>query len=157
MTARGYVSRSPERATRTARGWAGRIALGALLLLALGAGAGGVALVAQPDGSIMHFDVALLDGTPFGDYLVPGLILGGVFGLGSLLAIAMGLLGSRAAPFLAFVIGCGQMVWIVVELLIMPKLGFSFLHPTMFGIGLVIALASARWAWPTVEAWRAPR
>ena len=33
----------------------------------------------------------------------------------------------------------------------------SFLHPTFFLVGLAIALASARWGWPTLEAWRARR
>jgi len=62
---------------------AGKLALARLILLGVGALAGGIALVDGPDGSIMHFDPALLAGSPFSDYLVPGLILGGLFGVGS--------------------------------------------------------------------------
>jgi hypothetical protein len=134
---------------------AGRAAIGLLLLLGLGALAGGAALVAQPDGSVMQFDTALLEGSPFGDFLIPGLILGVLFGAGSLAVAVMGLVRSPLAPFLAFAIGCAQMIWIVVELAIIREL--SFLHPTFFGVGLLIAAASVVWGWPTFTAWRAAR
>ncbi len=136
-------------------GVAGGIAIAGLLVLGIGALAGGIALASKPDGSVMHFDVGLLAGSPFADYLWPGIILGGLFGIGSLAVAVMGLRHSLVAPFLAFTIGCAQMIWIVVELAIIRE--FSFLHPTMFGIGAVIALASARWGWPTFQGWRSGR
>ena len=46
-----------------------------LLFLSVGALAGGGALVAAPDGSALRVPVALLAGTPFPDYLVPGVLL----------------------------------------------------------------------------------
>jgi hypothetical protein len=100
----------------------------------------------------MGFDVALLAGSPFGDYLVPGLILGGLFGVGSLVTAVLGWWRRPVAPFLAFAIGCAQMIWIVVELVVIRE--FSFLHPTMFGIGLVIAISAVPWGWPTFVALR---
>ncbi len=133
-------------------GVAGRIAIAGLLVLGVGALAGGIALVSRPDGSVMQFDLSLLAGSPFADYFFPGLILGGLFGVGSLAVAVMGLRSWHVAPFLAFAIGCAQMIWIVVELAIIHE--FSFLHPTMFGIGAVIALASVRWGWPTFQGWR---
>ncbi len=63
---------------------AGLTAVAGLIILGLGALAGGLALVTAPDGSNMGFDVGLLAGSPFDDYLIPGLILGGLFGVGSL-------------------------------------------------------------------------
>ena len=134
---------------------AGVLALACLAMLGFGALAGGVALASQPDGSVMQFDVALLAGSPFPDYFVPGLILGSLFGIGSFVVTIMGLRRFRVAPFLAFGIGCAQMIWIVVELAIIRE--FSFLHPTMFGIGLVIAAAAVPWGWPTFRAWRGAR
>ena len=136
-------------------GVAGGIAIAGLLVLGIGALAGGIALASKPDGSVMQFDVGLLAGSPFADYLWPGLILGGLFGIGSLAVAVLGLRHSLVAPFLAFAIGCAQMIWIVVELAIIRE--FSFLHPTMFGIGAVIALASVRWGWPTFQGWRSGR
>ena len=134
---------------------AGKVALIVLGLLGIGALAGGAALVTKPDGSNMGFSVEILAGSPFNDFTIPGLILGGLFGVGSFVVAAMGIRHMRIAPFLAFAIGCGQMIWIVVELAIIGE--FSFLHPTFCGVGLVLALASVPWGWPTFQAWRQAR
>lgn len=155
MTPGTYARHSVAYLPRPELNAAGKTAIAFLVLLAIGALGGGAALVSKPDGSVMQFDVALLDGSPFNDFLVPGLILGGLFGIGSLVVATMGLRRSRVAPFLAFAIGCGQMIWIVVELAIIREL--SFLHPTFFAVGLVIAAASASWGWPMLQAWRAAR
>jgi hypothetical protein len=136
-------------------GRAGIVSVIGLGLLALGACAGGAVLVARPDGSGMGFERTILVGSPFPDFLVPGLILGGLFGLGSAAVAIAGLRRARIAPFLAFAIGCGQMIWIVVQIAIIHEL--SFLHPTMFGIGLLIAGSAVPWGWPTFSAWRALR
>jgi hypothetical protein len=82
------------------------------------------------------------------------LILLGLFGVGSAGVAVAGARRARWAPFAAFAIGCAQMIWIVVELVIIGE--FSFLHPTMFGVGLLIAAAAVPWGWPTLTAWRAP-
>jgi hypothetical protein len=142
------MSRHP----RSGQPRAALVAAGFLLLLGLGALAGGLCLVVRPDGSLMGFSTALLAGSPFRDFLLPGAILGGLFGIGSFVALAAIALREPWAPFAAFVIGCGQMIWILVQLAIIREL--SFLHPAMFGIGLVIAVAAALWGWPTVAAWR---
>lgn len=155
MTTATRASAGADVIPRPELGWPGRIAVVFLVLLGVGALAGGLALVLQPDGGVMHFDVALLAGSPFTDYLVPGLILGGLFGVGSFVVAAMGIRRSRLAPFLALAIGCAQMIWIVVELAIIQEL--SFLHPTFFAVGLVIAAASVPWGWPTFQGWRAAR
>jgi hypothetical protein len=157
MTAREVITVFSEKSGSTIepiprphRGLAAWIAIAALVLLGLGALAGGVALVAKPDGSVMHLPLAYLEDSPFADYLLPGLILGGIFGVGSLVVAAMGIACLRVAPFLASIVGCGQMIWIAVQLTIIDE--FSMLHPTMFGVGLVIAVASVFWAWPMVRA-----
>jgi hypothetical protein len=155
MTSGTYARRATTGIPRPELHAAGRTAIAFLVLLGIGALAGGVALVSRPDGSVMQFDVALLAGSPFADFLVPGLVLGGLFGVGSFVVAALGMRRSRLAPFLAFAIGCAQMIWIVVELAIIREL--SFLHPTMFAVGLVIAVASVPWGWPTFQAWRAAR
>lgn len=149
------IAAAPSPATSTSRptfGWPGRVALGALAFLALGAIGGAAFMLAAPDGHLMQWDTSMLAGSPFDDFLVPGLILGGLFGLGSLATIRLGLRGSRVAPLLGFAIGCAQMIWITVELAILGEL--SFLHPLMFGTGALIAVASVRWGWPTFAAWR---
>jgi hypothetical protein len=134
---------------------AGLVTIVGLVLLGFGALAGGMALILAPDGSAMGFDTTLLAGSPFPDFLVPGLILGGLFGVCSLVVAVAGLRRARWAPFAAFAIGIAQMIWIVVELALIHEV--SFLHPLMFAIGLLIATASVVWGWPTFRAWRAER
>ena len=135
--------------------YAGRAAIGLLILLGAMAVAGGISLVSAPDGSVMELPTSLLAGSPFPDFFVPGLILGGLFGVGSLVVALAGLARLRIAPFLAFSIGIGEMIWIVVELIVIKEL--SFFHPLCFGIGFALAATSARWGWPTFAAWRAER
>jgi hypothetical protein len=134
---------------------AGWITVGFLAFLGLGALAGGIALVIRPDGSVMGFDTGILAGSPFADFLVPGIILGGLFGIGSLIVVGLGLAHWRIAPFLAFAIGAAQMIWIPVQLSIIKQV--SFLHPTMFAVGAVVAIASYFWGRPTFRAWLAAR
>lgn len=155
MATRSATARSFGAVPRPRLHLAGKVCLTVLAVLAIGALGGAAFLVTSPDGSSMQWDVSMLAGSPFPDFFVPGLILGGLFGLGSLAVAAMGLGGARIAPFLAFAIGCGQMIWIVVELAIIGE--FSFLHPVCFGLGLAIAASAARWGWPTFEAWRRTR
>ena len=153
MTTRIYPRRTSVAIPRPKLHAPGKLAVGFLLFLGLGALAGGVALVSQPDGSGMQWSRDMLAGSPFPDFLVPGLILGGLFGFGSIVVAIMGLRGDFLAPFFAFAIGCAQMIWIVIELAIIGQ--FSFLHPMMFVVGLVIAAASVPWGLPTFRAWRA--
>jgi hypothetical protein len=157
MTSDSLVARPVEFALvpRPELRLAGKTCIAFLGLLGLGAVGGGIAIVAQPDGSSMQWDVKMLAGSPFADFLVPGLILLGLFGVGSFFVAGLGLARFRIAPFLAFAIGCGQMIWIAVELAILGEL--SFLHPAMFAVGLIIAATSVRWGWPTFQGWRAER
>ena len=134
---------------------AGKTCVAFLGLLGLGAIGGGIGIVTKPDGSAMQWNVDMLAGSPFSDFLIPGLILLGLFGAGSFAVAGLGLARFRVAPFLAFAIGCGQMIWITVELAILGEL--SFLHPTMFAIGMAIAATAVAWGWPTFKGWRAAR
>jgi hypothetical protein len=139
----------------SARGRARGLCLCLLAILGLGALAGGAALVARPDGSVMQLPLNYLDGSPFPDFLVPGLILGGLFGVGSYAVVGLGWRNVRLAPFLAFAIGCAQMIWISVELAVIKEL--SFLHPLFFCVGLGIAATAVSWGWPTFRGWQVRR
>jgi len=64
----------------------------ARVVLELAAGvvavAGGALLVAAPDGSLLALDAAMLGGSPFGDWRLPGILVADLLG-GGLLAAGM--------------------------------------------------------------------
>jgi hypothetical protein len=124
----------------------GLATLALVAFLAVAALFGGWGLMhPAPDGSGLGMPAAWLEGSPFGSYFIPGLLLFGVFGVGSLVTLALAALRSSFAPYLAFAIGVGQMIWIVVELAIMTKAGLSFLQPFCFTLGTAIALLAYAW------------
>lgn len=122
--------------------------------IALGPAAlfGGWSLTTQPDGSGLQMPVTWLEHSPFSDFLVPGLILLLVFGIGSYVVVAAGLLRLSIAPYLAFALGIGQLIWISVQL-VMVQTWHPVMHPLLITIGTLLAAGSYLW-W---RAWRLAR
>jgi hypothetical protein len=86
---------------------------------ALAAAAGGALLLIAPDGSLLQADPAVLAGSPFTDWRVPGWLLAGFVGGGYALAAAATMTGRRWARPLTAVAGVGliafqacEVVWI---------------------------------------------
>jgi len=89
--------------------------LGFLVLQGIGGIFGGAAFVLAPDGDLLRMPTSHLDGTPFSDYLIPGLLLLTVLGVFPL-AVAVGLWRRRPwAWFGAFAVGCGLVIFELVE------------------------------------------
>jgi hypothetical protein len=110
-----------------------------LVMQGIGGLAGGAALVAAPDGGILHLPQSYLQGSPFPDYLVPGLILGLVLGVLPVV-VALGLWRHTAWSWYgSFTVGCGLIIWIVVEVLIIP---FDLLQAIYAALGVLITLVT---------------
>ena len=93
----------------------------------------------------MPLPLSALAGSPFDNYLVPGLILFGVLGLGPLVAARLAWLRHPLAPTAAFVVGAGLLIWVAVEVAI---IGYSSEPPlqAIYGIlGIAIVLLAFRW------------
>lgn len=134
-----------------------------LALLATGAVYGGVGLIAAPDGHLIGMAPGFLDGTLFEHSRVPGALLLGVFGVGPLVAlyglwrrpwpgvgVPLPLVGREHwAWSLALAIGVGQVVWIAVQLLVMPirfpalQAGCAALGALLAGVSLTPGLRAA--------------
>ena len=123
-----------------------------LLMLGITALAGGIAMVFGVGGESM-LPEAWLDGIPLIDsWVIPGLVLGLGFGVGSLV-VAYGVIRRPELHWLdwvesrtghhwswagALVIGAGQVVWILLELAFLPEA--TWLHAVYgsVGLGLVV-------------------
>jgi hypothetical protein len=116
------------------------IALTLLMLIqAIGGIPAGVAMIADPIGNI-GLSVDLLEGTPFGDYLIPGLILAVVLGVFPLIVFFGLLLRYRWSWWLSLAVGGGLVIWIATEVALLgylPGLGIA-LQIVFGGVGIAI-------------------
>jgi hypothetical protein len=81
-----------------------------------------------------------LEGTPFDSYVVPSLILLTGVGGGMAVAALSLLLRWHLAPEISIAAGAVLFGWIVTQVvIIVPDGGFSWLQPTMFAVGVLIA------------------
>lgn len=124
----------------------------ALCLIVLGANAiyGGAALLSDINGSPLGMSVTVLEGTIFPNFLIPGLFLFLVFGVGSFLL----LLALWLRPDIAFLekltqwtheywawgatalLGVAVILWIIIQYLMIQM--FHPLQVVIIGIGLAI-------------------
>jgi hypothetical protein len=112
--------------------------LAAILLLLNAAGAfyGGLNFMLHPDGSSLRITVEWLRYSPFDNYLIPGIILFVVNGLGSLVALAALLIRMRHYESFVVVEGILLSGWIVVQVLMLRSV--QSLHVMYFMFGAVI-------------------
>ncbi len=83
--------------------------------------------------------VSYLDGSPFSDHLIPGLILLIVLGVFPLDVLVGWWLWPRLAWHGSFAVGCGLIICILVEVLIIP---FSALRAFFGVVGVPIAVVT---------------
>jgi hypothetical protein len=114
-----------------------------LAIQALGAIGGGIGLVQDPVDNI-GMPLSMLEGSPFSDYLVPGLILLIVVGLLPVVVLYGLARRRRWGWWLAVAAGAGLVIWIITEVALLgylPGTGIGM----QVGMGLlgVIILALA--------------
>jgi hypothetical protein len=145
-----------KRPPHSARPLSLRWLLGCLAFLSLSAIFGGVVLVGSPSGAWLRIPLSILHYSPFSDFLIPGLILGLVFGIGSFFA-ALALWLRPAWPFAtaltrltgehwawsaALAIGLGQIIWIVTQILMVR--GLDGLQVLYGSLGVLIVVLTLR-------------
>lgn len=104
-------------------------------LIGIGAVPAGFGLVMDPSGSAVGFDLQWLEGSPFSDFLIPGLVLMTVNGLGHLVGCFASFRGWRRAGELGLALGVFLTLWILLQVYWIG-LG-SWLQPAYFIIGLL--------------------
>jgi hypothetical protein len=115
------------------------------VFLGVGAFAGGVALILGPRGEFIPLPLSALNGSPFDTYLVPGLVLFGVLGLGPLAAAVLAWRRHRVAALAATVVGVTLFIWLAVEIAIVGYSNEPPIQPLYLLLGAVITVTGAGW------------
>ena len=113
------------------------------LFTALGAIPVGLMLLTDTTGGSVGFPRGWIESSIFGSYLVPGLYLLAMNGIGMVVLAALSIQRHRWAPWLTGVLGTGLVIWIGVQLLVMPEV--SYLQAMYGAIGLVLMGVSVAW------------
>lgn len=105
---------------------------------------GGVMLVKDPTGDSLFMKLEWLTGTPFSDFLIPGIILLVFNGLGNLLGVIMTISKKARRAEYAMAFGMIMMIWIITQVVMLGYL--SVLQPLYFSTGLIQLILGA-FAW----------
>ncbi len=120
------------------------IGLGVLqILIGLGAVAGGLGLALEPSGANLGMQVEALSGSPFPNYLIPGIVLLVVNGLGSLAGGIASLVRYRYAAEIAAALGIFLILWIVIQVAMIGLV--SWLQPLYFALGAIELALGLLW------------
>lgn len=116
-------------------GWTYPLLMG-LLFLGVSAVYGGGSLVLDPTGDHLRLPLAWIQGTVFGDYLIPGVLLFGLLGVGSFVVI-YGIVCRTVWAWPAGVsLGTATVIWIVVQIAVVQR--YFFLQPVIAGLGIAV-------------------
>lgn len=113
------------------------------LFTAIGAIPVGIMLLTDTSGATVGFPSGWIEATPFGSYLLPGVYLFLMNGIGMLVLAGLSVMRHRWAPWLTGILGAGLVIWILVQLVVMPEV--SFLQLVFGVIGVVLSAVSIAW------------
>lgn len=108
----------------------------------------GLLMISKPDGSLLNAPLSLLEGSPFSNYLIPGIILATLVGGVNLIAVFLNIQKHPARYNWAIAGGVMICGWIVVQMILINMV--HWLHFIYLGMGLLIILIAyqlkGKWA-----------
>jgi hypothetical protein len=105
------------------------------VFVAVGALPAGYLLLVEPDGHGLGMTTAILAGSPFKDFFIPGLFLFVVNGLSNLFGAVLCFIKSGYAAASGIILGIALLIWVLVQVY---SIGLThFLQPTFFIIGCI--------------------
>lgn len=108
-------------------------------IVGIGGMAGGLAAILNPEAP-MGAPVEMLKNSPFSNFLIPGIILFTVIGVGNVISAAIIPFKWRFQGYLSSVFSWALVIWIVVQCIMINSVMFP--HVLFFIIGLVEAVLS---------------
>jgi len=105
------------------------------IFIGAGAIAGGIQLILVPDGSGMSMSTEILSKSPFTNFLIPGITLFTVIGLGNLFGAWFSLKNKRSAGIYGSIMGATLISWMLIQIIL---IGWGiWLQPFYLTIGTV--------------------
>jgi hypothetical protein len=105
----------------------------------IGAVFGGLAAISNPEGPL-GIPLEVLKNSPFSNYLIPGIILFTIIGLGNIFSALMFYFKSRFQGYISSVFSWALVIWIVIQCIMINAVAFA--HVLFFIIGLIEAVLS---------------
>ena len=109
------------------------------LLIGVGALASGALMVAAPDGRLMQLPLDMLKGSPFQNFLIPGIILLLVHGVGNTAAAILCFRRARLAGFVGMFFGMALIIWLFVQVSMIG--GGHWLQNLYFVLGVLLLIS----------------
>jgi hypothetical protein len=104
-------------------------------LIGIGALFGGALLVISPDGQYLQMSTDILQNSPFRNFLIPGIILFLLIGVGNVISAVLCFKMHRIAGFAGLFFGFGLIIWIFVQVNMIG--GGNWLQYLYFLLGII--------------------
>lgn len=99
--------------------------------------------ITDPSGRAMQLPEGWIEATPFGSCLIPGLYLFAVNGIAMLVLAGLSVMRHWIAPWLTGALGVGLIIWILVQLAVMPET--MILQWLFLATGLILGFVALFW------------
>jgi hypothetical protein len=103
----------------------------------------GLIFLSDPTGAAMGLPQGWIEATPFGSYVIPGLYLLLMNGFGMLVLAGLTVMRHWTAPWLTGVLGTGLVIWILVQVAVMPEV--MWLQALFLVVGIVLDAICLAW------------
>ena len=109
-----------------------------LFFLGLLALYGGWCFISDPSGKSIQIPIEVLDGTPFNDFLIPGIILLIANGFLSLLTAILTIRETKHYQWFIILQGCVLIVWLTAELMFNIEMFSPVMHYPLYTMGILL-------------------
>jgi hypothetical protein len=104
-------------------------------LIGIGAVISGALLIIRPDGHYLQIPLDMLKNSPFRNFLIPGVILFLVIGVGNIVSAVLSFRIQRIAGFAGLFFGFGLVIWLFVQINLVG--GGHWLQYLYFVLGII--------------------
>ena len=113
-----------------------------ILLIFLGVGGiyGGWILISDPSGQKFQWTVELLNGTPFNNFIIPGIVLFIVNGLLPLLITVLVIIKVKNYSWFIILQGCVLIGWLTAEIIFNKDLFHPAMHYPTYITGILLVV-----------------